>query len=189
MSGIDQARDAARSWLAESLPRRWRHVQGVAARADAFSWHLERESGEQLRMAAWLHDIGYAPDLAVTGFHPLDGARHLHRLGWPQRVCNLVAFHSAASAEATVFGVADRLTEFTDEASTVRDLLWYADMTTGPDGQPMTFTDRMNEVRARYGPAHYVVRALDAGMAQREAAVTRVQEWLEAVSRDAPTGT
>jgi hypothetical protein len=23
--------------------------------------------------AAWLHDIGYAPGLPETGFHPLDG--------------------------------------------------------------------------------------------------------------------
>jgi DNA-binding Xre family transcriptional regulator len=27
--------------------------------------------------AAWLHDIGYAPDLIVTGLHALDGARYL----------------------------------------------------------------------------------------------------------------
>jgi len=26
-----------------------------------------------LEAAAWLHDIGYAPDLVVSGFHPLDG--------------------------------------------------------------------------------------------------------------------
>ena len=27
--------------------------------------------------AAWLHDIGYAPAVDDTGFHPLDGARYL----------------------------------------------------------------------------------------------------------------
>jgi hypothetical protein len=46
-------------------------------------------------------------------------------------------------------------------------------MTTGPDGQCMTLTEWMDEVRERYGPEHYVARALDAGMAEREAAVQR----------------
>ncbi|WP_406239339.1 hypothetical protein [Nocardia sp. NBC_01009] len=27
--------------------------------------------------AAWLHDIGYAPDIARIGFHPVDGAEFL----------------------------------------------------------------------------------------------------------------
>jgi HD superfamily phosphodiesterase len=30
-----------------------------------------------LEAAAWLHDIGYSPEIAVSGFHPLDGARYL----------------------------------------------------------------------------------------------------------------
>ena len=30
-----------------------------------------------LEAAAWLPDIGYAPGLAVTGLHALDGARYL----------------------------------------------------------------------------------------------------------------
>jgi hypothetical protein len=42
-------------------------------------------------MAAWLHDIGYAPELAVTGFHPLDGARFLRRAGADGQVVSLVA--------------------------------------------------------------------------------------------------
>jgi hypothetical protein len=38
---------------------------------------------DDLVAAAWLHDIGYAPELAKTGFHPLDGsaalAARIHR--------------------------------------------------------------------------------------------------------------
>ena len=33
--------------------------------------------------AARLHDIGYAPDVMATGFHPLDGVRYLAGLGAP----------------------------------------------------------------------------------------------------------
>lgn len=32
--------------------------------------------------AAWLHDIGYAPGIQETGFHPLDGGLYLRRAGW-----------------------------------------------------------------------------------------------------------
>jgi HD superfamily phosphodiesterase len=33
-----------------------------------------------IEAAAWLHDIGYAPDLAVTGQHTLDATRHLRSI-------------------------------------------------------------------------------------------------------------
>jgi hypothetical protein len=139
------------------------------------------EDGELLEAAAWLHDIGYAPELAETGFHPLDGARYLRDQGCAERLCHLVAYHSAALAEAESLGLADQLREFSDERSLVRDLLWFADMTTGPDGQCMTFAERMGEVRERYGPNHYVTKALDAGMAERQAAVLRSEQWLTSV--------
>ena len=54
-------------------------------------------------------------------------------------------------------------------------------MTTGPDGSDLEFEDRMAEVRERYGPDHYVTRALDAGMDERRAAVRRSREWLTSV--------
>jgi hypothetical protein len=131
--------------------------------------------------SAWLHDVGYAPGLAESGFHPLDGARFLRDEGLAERLCGLVAFHSSAEAEAQLFGVADQLAEFEDERTLTRDLLWFADMTTGPDGQCMTFAERMAEVRERYGPEHYVSRALDLGMAERAAAVKRAEAWIESV--------
>ena len=53
--------------------------------------------------AAWLHDIGYAPTLAATVFHPLDGARHLRALGH-ERLARLVAYHSSARWEAEALG-------------------------------------------------------------------------------------
>ena len=62
--------------LEESLPRRWAHVQGVAARARSLAPVLGADA-ELLEAAAWLHDIGYAPGLAVAGLHALDGARYL----------------------------------------------------------------------------------------------------------------
>ena len=70
------AEHLAQALLQEPLPRRWAHVQGVAARARSLAPVLGADA-DLLEAAAWLHDIGYAPGLAVTGLHALDGARYL----------------------------------------------------------------------------------------------------------------
>ena len=97
------------------------------------------------------------------------------RIGAPERLVGLVAFHSSAASEAEFLGLAERMGEFDDERSLVRDLLWYSDMTLGPSEQCMTFEQRMEEIQERYPPDHYVVRALGAGMGERRAAVARAE--------------
>lgn len=172
----DEARSEAERHLAEVLPRRWNHVQGVASRAEVIEPHLD--SGPVLVAACWLHDIGYAPSLGKTRFHPLDGARALRRWGADETMCGLVAHHSAAAYEADVLGLFDELEAFTDPQGLVRDLLWYLDMTTGPDGGRVSFDHRMDDVRERYPTDHYVIRALDGSIADRRSAVDRAEAWL-----------
>lgn len=79
-----------------------------------------------------MHNVGYSPDLAALGLHPLDGARFPRERGFPERVVNLVALHSGAAAEARELGLDAQLTEFTDGQTLVPDLLWFADMAVGP---------------------------------------------------------
>jgi hypothetical protein len=45
--------------------------------------------------AVLLHDIGYAPDLVITGFHPLDGARFLRGIGGSDQLVNLPILRDA----------------------------------------------------------------------------------------------
>ena len=180
MQLVEWAERTAGDLLSAELPRRWAHVQNVAARAGRLSEFLD-DDAELLHAAAWLHDVGYSPALVATRFHPLDGARYLAATAVPSRLVGLVAFHSSAAAEADALGLTDELVEFSDERTLTRDLLWYADMTIGPDGQCMDFAERMADVRARYASDHYVVRALDAGMAEREAAMSRAAEWIDRV--------
>lgn len=72
------------------LGDRWAHVQAVAEQASRIAPAvLPPAERETLIVAAWLHDIGYAPALASTGLHPLDGARHLEALGVDRRLCCL----------------------------------------------------------------------------------------------------
>jgi HD superfamily phosphodiesterase len=106
---MDTAQDLARTLLEYSLPQRWAHVQGVAARARSLAPAFAADA-DLLEAAAWLHDIGYAPDLAQTGLHSLDGARYLRDVQHADLVlCRLVAHHSCAIIEAGERGLADVL--------------------------------------------------------------------------------
>ncbi|HYB17520.1 MAG TPA: HD domain-containing protein [Streptosporangiaceae bacterium] len=160
MVDVEDAAALAETKLAQALPRRWRHVRSVARRARWVAKTLGLP--DDLVAAAWLHDIGYAPDLAETGFHPLDGARFLRKGGADDRLACLVAHHSCAVYEARVRGLADvLLAEFPPEDSATYDALVFSDMTTGPHGQHVTYTERIKEIRERYGPDHEVSRALE----------------------------
>jgi putative nucleotidyltransferase with HDIG domain len=160
--------------MADELPRRWRHVQAVGAKAESLGPAFGDEA-ELLTMAAWLHDIGYARSLQDTGFHPLDGARYLRRLGVEVRLCSLVANHSGALAEADLRGLTDEMADFPDEGSEVRDAVWYCDMTTSPVGKPTVFNDRLAEIRNRYGSDHTVPRGIEAVADEIRAAVWRTE--------------
>ncbi len=84
MSQSEWAAQIARKFLERQLPVRWAHTQRVAAQARTLSPILGADA-DQFEAAAWLHDIGYSPELAVTGFHPLDGARFLRAEGADER--------------------------------------------------------------------------------------------------------
>ncbi|WP_247720724.1 HD domain-containing protein [Streptomyces sennicomposti] len=62
------------SALAESLlpqlGNRWLHTQAVAARAQEAAAAVPEADRGLLVAAAWLHDIGYAPELRDTGSIP-----------------------------------------------------------------------------------------------------------------------
>ena len=129
------AEELARKLLEVPLPRRWAHVQGVAARARTLAPILS-DGAELLEAAAWLHDIGYSPYVADTGFHPLDGARYLRDVQHADgTVCRLVAHHTGAMIEADERGLADVLaSEFEPASQYLVNALIYCDITTSPKG-------------------------------------------------------
>ncbi|GGI76738.1 metal-dependent phosphohydrolase, HD subdomain protein [Saccharopolyspora subtropica] len=167
--------------LAEALPRRWAHVQGVARRARELR-PVAGSEADILEAAAVLHDVGYAPDIAHTGFHPLDGARFLQELGAPDRVVHLVAHHSYAALEAELRGLAAELAEYDDEGGVIRDALWCCDLTTTPDGASIAARDRIAEIKQRYGPGHLVTEFITNAAPELLAAVDRTKERLSAAT-------
>jgi HD domain len=155
------AQDLARTLLADPLPRRWSHVQGVAAQARSLAPSLSPDV-DLLEAAAWLHDIGYVPELAATGLHGLDGARYLRDVQHAEPLlCRLVAHHSCAVIEAEERGLAHVLTrEFAPPPRPLADALTFCDMTTSPDGEHVQVTRRLAEIHDRYGSAHLVSRSI-----------------------------
>ncbi|MFE5594803.1 HD domain-containing protein [Streptomyces sp. NPDC056549] len=159
------------------LPRRWAHSKGVAARAVELGRTL-RGDADLLVASAVLHDVGYAPRLAVSGFHPLDGARFLRdEHDADERLVRLVANHSFAFLEAEERGLRETLeAEFPllDEPLLV-DALVYCDMTTKPGGEPTTATQRIAEIVDRYGADSVVGRFIRRASPQIFASVARVE--------------
>ena len=138
-------------------PRRLQHVLAVGAtcRELADCLGLAPRWRDLITSAGYLHDLGYAPAIAVTQFHPLDGARYLRAAGW-ETAARLVAYHSAARYQARLIGLS--LAEFRPWRGLLRDLLDYADLRRGPDGQWMTPEERLAEIVERYGPESPVSR-------------------------------
>jgi predicted hydrolase (HD superfamily) len=180
---VDVARDLAEVLLAD-LPERWRHTAGVARRAEELAGVLGRDGlgpdGEILVATAWLHDIGYAAPLHDTGFHPLDGARHLESRGWSSRIAALVAHHSEASCVARARGLAGQLAAYPKERTLVSDALAYADQAVGPNGVAMALDLRFRDMLARHGANSANAAAHAERAPLLRAAVGRVDRQLAA---------
>lgn len=161
------AQAMARRFLTE-VGTRYLHSACVTSHvAAAARVLLPPDEMEIVVASAWLHDIGYNPELADTGFHPLDGARWLRRNRVNESVCRLVAWHTSAFAEARERGMADQLVgEFPTPDPTPLNVLTWADLTSSAAGQPCTVEERVAEIMARYPSDSPVYRTITADRAE-----------------------
>jgi HD superfamily phosphodiesterase len=167
--------------LLSPLGDRWLHVQGVTRQAKRVVPILPAADQDVLLAAAYLHDLGYAPALAQTGLHPLDGARHLRALGH-ERLAGLVAYHSGARAEAEIRGLTAELAEFEDEASATSMALTYCDMTTGAAGEAITLAERLADIERRYGAGDVVTRSVRQARPGIERCIQHVEASLRSLA-------
>jgi hypothetical protein len=70
------------------------------------------------------------------------------------------------------------MANYTDEQGSIRDALWYCDLTTSPDGQPVSAPERISEIKQRYGPDDLVTRFITDASAELLAAVERTEALL-----------
>ncbi|MGJ7440530.1 HD domain-containing protein [Aquipuribacter sp. MA13-6] len=158
--------------LLADLPHRWAHSRRVAARARCAAAGLPDRDRDRLVAAAYLHDIGYAAELVDTGFHPLDGARHLQRLG-RHDLAGLIAHHTGADVEARHRGLAEELARFPGATGPLADALTFSDLTSGPLGERVDPGPRFAEVVDRHGPGSIVARSRAEARVELYAAVVR----------------
>lgn len=149
--------------LLGQLPARWAHTCGVARAAADIADRVRDVDGDLLVAAAWVHDIGYAPSLAATGLHHLDGAALLADKGEPE-LAGLVAHHTSGDAEADVRGLTVELQRIELPNPVMAAALAYCDLHTGSEGAATDVEARVADVNARYGPQHPVTRGLLAAM-------------------------
>jgi hypothetical protein len=136
--------------LLRDLPSRLAHSLRAGQQAQRVRVSVGEADRDLLVSAALLHDIGYSPSLFRTGFHPVDGADYLLLSGAPERLAALVAHHSESRFLAAAGGHRAELSRFRREEGAVMDALAFADMTAGPDGQPMTVPERLADIAARH---------------------------------------
>ncbi len=139
---------------------------------------LDAGGAEVLEQAAILHDVGYSPSIALTGFHALDSARHLRTVDYDERVTSLVAHHSCAAVEAERRDLSGALADFDQVDGLVADCLIFCDMTTRPNVGVVDIGDTLAEILRRYGEASLVGRFIKAASPQLRAAANRVEVML-----------
>jgi HD superfamily phosphodiesterase len=180
MMTSQEAKSLARGLLADELPRRWAHTQGVAARARGLAIILGDRS-ELIEVAALLHDIGYSSALSSTGFHPLDGARYLRDVvGADAVLCELVAHHSGALVEAEERGIEELAKEFAVPDPELLHALTYCDLTADVNGHQVDAEERLSEILTRYPREHVVHRSVVRSAPALRSAVQEVQQRLSA---------
>ncbi len=168
----EEARLLARNMLAGEGTR-WPHVRTAGFVATRLATLFDDDEAALLLAAATLHDIGYAIQIAQTGFHPLDGALFLQSEGLPDRLAALVAHHSQAALTAPLRGVPDLAEQFPQEQSLLADALVYADMHAAPDGRIVGTEWRLTDIARRHPGSYQDARAelLRASVSRIEAAI------------------
>ncbi|MFC9876707.1 HD domain-containing protein [Nocardia salmonicida] len=163
--------------LAPLTDSRRAHSIAVGERMQSVADRLPIELREDAVTAAFLHDVGYRG--GETGFHPIDGARLLRSLGYSPATCHIVAFHTASVVEAEVRGLDPHVfDEFVLDGvpglAMADDFMWWADLSTGPAGEPFTVDERISEILTRYEVGSIV-----------HTAITRAQPYLTAAAQRA----
>jgi HD domain len=152
------------------------------AQADRVASVLSEPERPWLLAAAYLHDIGYAPDLVATGLHAIDGALWL-RAQRHDRLARLVAHHTGARFEARLRGFGAAIAGFEHEQPPTDDALTYSDLTTSPTGARVSVEQRLAEIERRYGDGQAVSVAMRPAAPSLLEAVRRTEVRLAGALR------
>jgi len=85
--------------------------------------------------------------------------------------------------EAEERGLVEELAVWPREEGALVDALWTADMTTGPSGESVRYTERLAEILSRYGDDSIVGRAMAKAKLVIGAAIDRTERRVAAALR------
>ncbi|KUF10816.1 HD domain-containing protein [Pseudoponticoccus marisrubri] len=138
------------------------HIRRVMQTARALE--ARRCFGGRLVLAAAYHDIGYAPSLVVTGFHPVDGALVARRDGLDTEIVDAVLHHSGARALAqrsrpdlvAHYGPVCRMMD-----TALSRALTFCDLRSGPRGERLSQSERLAEIAVRHAGNAALLAAME----------------------------
>lgn len=131
---------------------RFAHIEGVVNLAQQIEDAWGKFNG-RLEQAAIYHDIGYAKQWDITGFHPVDGAMAARSHGLDETIAQAILYHSGSWKEAQLM-CPDLRDYYASEClmmdTPLNRALCYCDMHTGPQGQSFSLDERLDDVRIRH---------------------------------------
>ena len=140
------------TFLNSNLESRYRHTIAVSQlmKQKAITLNLNPQTAEIIGL---LHDIGYAKEYAITGFHPLDGYNAIFESN--PHVANQILRHTSTPEEAALRGI--ELPNVTEDV--YARLLSYADCRVNAKGFIVTFEGRLKDIVDRYGESSLIGKA------------------------------
>jgi hypothetical protein len=176
--------------LAEYLTpeeNRYHHILGVVRNMEELlpKLDLNEEVKKELIQAAFLHDIGYNPELNKNNFHPLDGAIFAQQSGFSKPVIAAILFHSEAyetvkKARTDLLDIYETNKPLLDEQDRLFiDLITYCDVQTSPQGEKISLEERVQDVVNRYGEDHLVSQMMIFCKPKYQNTIERVNKWIK----------
>jgi hypothetical protein len=170
-------------------PKRRDHIFSVADFAKETALALVRRQPQytseltKTECAALLHDIGYLPaireyldhhtEFRSTQWHPIDGANYLRARGAPA-LADAIEGHGNSLEVAQQKG----LPLFTPSSSLLAKVVTYCDSQTGPTGERVSYTERLEEIRLRKGDTSTSYQAHREAKSRVESIIHEIQELL-----------
>lgn len=166
---------------------RYLHILGVVQEMKELVSNLKIDSSvkNELIIAAYLHDIGYSHLLNRTKFHPLDGALFAFERKFSKSIVSAVLFHSGA--EFDIKKLHPKYSEFferyrdslTEKDNLFIDLVTICDLHRSPKGEHVSYLERVEEIKDRFGERHNVYLLMEMKHQYFQELMYRVQKMIK----------
>ena len=172
--------DLVREAFPEGAPR-YAHIESAVRLAEEIEKAYGKFDGK-LKLAVLYHDIGYAKQWDVTGFHPVDGAIAARAHGLGEDIAQAILYHSGSWQEARLM-YPDLDSYYASECRMMETPLaravTYCDLHTSPLGQNLSLDERVEDFNRTHATNQPLVDIIDAYYQRFQAITVEWQQVLE----------